>query len=464
MHASREELLAVVFALERENAEQQKTILAQGQIIKGFVARVQELEARIVELEAQIRQLEARLSKGGQKGMPGTKPESKDPAQPKKPRKRRPHGFARRRAVPDEQVFHAVERCPKCDVVLKGEAVKYRRQVIELPVVPVRVVEHVFIERQCPLCGARLVPKDALAGVVVGKQRLGANVVSLISTLREEGRLPVRVIQWYLKTFHRLPLSVGGIVGVVQGVAARGEKALSQTLERVRASPVVGADETGWREDGTNGYIWTFSTEKERYFVRRGRNKEVVDEVLGEEFSGVLVTDFYAAYNHYAGLHQRCWSHLLRDIHDLKQLYPDDEGLGRWAEDVHAVYVEAKAYSNPKGRERWRAKERFEQRLLPLCQPFVEDKGAAQRLLCKRISNFLSELFVFVAYPEVPSDNNGAERSLRHLVTSRKISGGTRSQKGSDTKMALASLFGTWRAQGINPFFACRKLLISSQI
>ena len=70
----------------------------------------------------------------------------------------------------------------------------------------------------------------------------------------------------------------------------------STVLERIRGSPVVHADETGWREDGVNGYVWTFSTPTDRYFVRRGRGKKVVDEVLGESFDGVLVSDFYAAY------------------------------------------------------------------------------------------------------------------------------------------------------------------------
>jgi transposase len=72
--------------------------------------------------------------------------------------------------------------------------------------------------------------------------------------------------------------------------------------------------------------------------------------------------------------------------------------------------------------------------------------------LCERVEHFLPELFVFVAYPGVPSDNNLAERSVRPLVIARKISGGTRSPKGSSTRMGLASLFGTWMAQGLNPF------------
>ena len=80
------------------------------------------------------------------------------------------------------------------------------------------------------------------------------------------------------------------------------------------------------------------------------------------------------------------------------------------------------------------------------------------------MENHIKELFVFVAHPGVPPDNNAAERSLRPVVTSRKISGGTRSSQGTDTKMTLASIFGSWRAQGLNTLIACRQLLASPQL
>ena len=83
--------------------------------------------------------------------------------------------------------------------------------------------------------------------MVLGQQRLGVNLLSLIATLREEGRLPIRSVQWYLDTVHQLRLSVGAIVSAI---------------------PVVHADETGWRQHGANGYVWTFSTPTERYFLR----------------------------------------------------------------------------------------------------------------------------------------------------------------------------------------------------
>ena len=429
-----------------------------------LLAVIAELKATVAQLQQRVVVLEGRLNTRGSFGMPGNKPPSRRPAPRKPARKRRPHGFARIRMAPTQRVEHAVEACPDCGTHLVGGWVQRTREVIEIPVVPVQVTEHVFVARNCPVCEGRRVPKVALGGVVVGQQRWGVNLVSLIVTLREEGRLPIRTIQWYLKMVHQLHLSVGGIVQVIHGAAQQAQLAVAEVLERIRASPVVQADETGWRQDGANGYVWTFSTPTERYFLRRGRDKGVVDEVLDESFGGVLVSDCYAAYNHYPGLKQRCWAHLLRDIHDLKVLYPDDAKLARWAGAIRKLYAEAKSLVHPEARQRRLARLQLERKLLARCRPFLDDPLAVQSKLCRRIERFIKELFIFVAEPAVPPDNNAAERSLRHLVTSRKISGGTRSDQGSRSKMTLASLFGTWRARGLNPLSECRRLLISPQV
>ncbi len=430
-----------------------------------LLALIAEQRAVIAQLQRRVEALGSRLNRRGSLGMPGNKPPSgQQPPEKKEPRKPRRHGFARKRMTPTRRVEHAVEFCPDCGTHLSGGWVQRTREVLELPVVPVEVTEHVLVARICPVCERRRVPQKVFQGVVLGHQRLGVNLVSLMVTLREEGRLPLRTIQWYLKTVHQLDLSVGAIVQAIHGVARQAQPSVRAILEQVRGSPVVQADETGWRQDGSNGYIWTFSTATERYFLRRGRDKGVVDEVLDSSFSGVLVSDFYAAYNHYPGLKQRCWAHLLRDIHDLKRLYPEDLGLAQWAQAVHQVYTQAKASVLPRAQPGHRVQLMLEEKLMALARPFLHDPLAVQAKLCRRMERFIKELFVFVSDPAVPPDNNAAERSLRHLVTSRKISGGTRSEPGTESKMALASLFGTWRARGQNPLLECRRLLASPQL
>lgn len=434
--ASREQLLAII-------AQQQAVIEA--------------LQRRVAALEEQLRRT------GGGGAMPGTKPATTRRQERKAQRKLRDQGFARQRLVPTEQVDHAVDHCPDCGTRLQGGWVQRTREVLEVPVAPLRVIQHRFIARVCPVCGKRRVPSAELGGVVVGKQRLGVGLVSLIATLQEAGRLPLRTVQWLLRTLYQLRLSVGGITAVLQLVARRGQGAMTALRERIRASPVVHADETGWREDGVNGYVWSFSTPSDRYFLRRGRGKGVVDEVLGDGFQGVLVSDFYAAYDHYAGLHQRCWAHLLREIHALNQLYPDNPSLAPWSTAVRRVFDRGKAVTGGP-RQRHQMQRQLSQELLATCHPFLNDPLAVQGKLCRRVQRYLGELLTFVGDPAVPADNNPAERSLRHLVTRRKISGGTRSSQGTDTAMTLASLFGTWRAQGLDPLLACRQLLISPQL
>ena len=106
----------------------------------------------------------------------------------------------------------------------------------------------------------------------MGKQRLGINVISLIAVLREEARLALRTIRWRLDTVHGLQLSLGAIVAATPQVAGQAQRVVADILEQVRGSPVVHADETGWRQDGHNGYVWTFSTPNRNCSDLRGSN------------------------------------------------------------------------------------------------------------------------------------------------------------------------------------------------
>jgi hypothetical protein len=456
--AARERDHAEIAALRTANERAQVEIAELRAEREASRAATEQLQARVRELEGKL----AKLKHGGPRGTPGHKPERPAAQSEPRARKRREQGAGRARGVPTRTEVHAAERCPDCGTELSGGSVKRRREVIELDPRPADVVEHVVVERRCPRCRRRVVPTLDLGEQVVGQQRLGLGLVALIATLREEGRLPVGMIQWYLATVHDLELSVGAIVAASRLVAARGGPAIERIRDRVRASPRVHADETGWRQNGKNGYIWTFSTPTERYFLYGGRDKGMVRRGLGDAFAGVLVTDFYKAYDHVRGPKQRCWAHLLRDAHQLRTQHPKDATVQTWVDDLHRLYLDAVAFVATATDARWPravAAQRLDARLLALAQRWVDDSAAPQQILCARIVRYLGELLTFVREPDVPPDNNAAERSLRHLVTSRKISGGSRSPEGTATKMALATLFGTWRAQGSNPYLACRQLL-----
>jgi transposase len=399
----------------------------------------------------------------------------KPEAEEKKPRKKREakHNHGRARAVPTQIIEHRIVTCPDCHLHLGGISLARVREVIDVPPPPpVEVIHHRIFQGWCAQCQKWHEAPVDLQEQVLGQGRLGVRLISLIATLRTVMRLPIRQIRDLLHILHGVQVSVGEIVEVLHRLVVHAQPVLDDLKTTVRASPAVQADETGWREDGLNGYIWSVCTPAVRYYeYHHSRAGAVVKQLIGEDFQGVLGSDFYAGYNIHAGLHQRCWVHFLRDVHGLKKTFPQDEALLLWAKHVKAVYDEAVAWvaqsldphltPHQQHQTRVRQQRVFEQQLWELCQPFVREE-VPQQTLCKRVESFLPELFVFVAIPGVPAHNNLAERSVRPLVIARKISGGTRSSKGSQTRMGLASLFGTWMAQGLNPFSQCLALLTQS--
>jgi transposase len=449
-----------VLMVDLEQASREELI----QLISQLLAQLQTLQERVKQLEAQ---LASSRGSGGSTPSPPIWVKPNRPTRKKKKRKPRSHGFARKLDPVTAHIEHAIEECPQCQVLLTGRRVMKTRRIIELPPVQAQVIEHRLIQRTCRRCQKRWAPDVDFASLAVGRQRFGISVQAEVALLREQCRLPFGVIRDYLKHRFGLRVSVGQLVALVRGVAERGKAAVAELKQQIRGSPVVNGDETSWREDGQNGYVWSFSTDRLRYFVyRKSRAASVVTEVLGEAFEGVVVSDFYGGYNAHLGLHQRCWVHLLRDIHELKQKHKKDQSLRRWAAKVKAIYERAKAYQGPKAKlapgeqlaERVRRQREFERELLKVCRPHLRKQRVHSRL-CERIERFLPELFVFVADARVPADNNAAERSVREVVVGRKISGGTRSERGSETKSILASLFGTWRLQGLDFYQSCWNLL-----
>ena len=406
---------------------------ANRDVLIGIIVRQQ---AVIEGLERRVAQLEGQSKSKGWGRMPGLKPKAdqkpgQKPGQPEKsgkePRKPRRHGFARQRMAPTQRVEHVVEECPGCGTRLSGGWTQRTREVIDLPQVPVQVTEHVYMARTCPLCQLCCVPPAQLEGVVLGKQRLGVNLVSLIAALREEARLPFRTIQWYLDTVHGLHLSLGALVDATRRVAAKAQTELAGIVERIRGSPVVHADETPLA--GGGGERLRVDARPPAILPAAGTGQGVVDEVLGEEFAGG-----WPALRRLPPL-QRCWAHLLRDIAEgpLPQR--------NWAEAARCLLWHSPILPNCP--------------LLALC-PFLDDSSGQGYAGAWRSTK---ELFVFVAHPEVPPDNNAAEEPAPAGDQPQDQRG--HALRAGQGTMALASIFGGGH---LNPLTSCRQLLASPQI
>jgi len=440
-------------------------------------AEVAELRQQVKDLEEALGQLESEMEDAraaierGKKGRPSwVKPNKPRREGSKKPRCKREGAAnkARRREEPTRVVEHGLERCPGCNYPLSRRKVAHVHQVVDIPPpTAVEVTEHRAIAGWCPRCAQWRAPRLELGEEVLGQGRLGVRVTSLIVYLRTALRLPFRQIQGYLKTQYQLHVGLGELVELLHRVRRAGQGQVDAIREAAQASPVMHVDETGWREDGQNGYVWTVSVPGEqglRYFVyERSRGQLVVKGLTGGRFKGVLCSDFLGSYNTYGGPHQRCWAHLLRALHELKEEHPEDQEVHAWAGAVRGLYdtgqAMAQSTSPPSERERLACYEGLVRGAVELGQRYALSKKHPCQALAKRLLRHQDELFQFVLYEQVSADNNLAERSLRPLVTARKISGGTRSPAGTATRMALASLVGTWMARGLNPFTECLALL-----
>jgi transposase len=360
------------------------------------------------------------------------------------------------------------EHCPDCNYRLSGASLAYTREVIELPPPqPVEVIEHQVIKRWCPCCGAWRSPRLDLQGQVLGQGRIGVRIASLVSYLRTTLRLPLRAIQSYLATIHSLRLSVGELVELTHDVRRQLQPQADQLKGQVQRSAVAHGDETGWRENGQNGWVWTFVTggpAAVRYFeYDPSRSHWVAQRILGADFRGWLVSDFYAAYNLIPGRHQRCWVHLLRDLHALKEAQATDPAALQWATAVRQLYVDAGTWlaehPAPLPAERLAQYTHLHTQACALGAQYALAQEHPCNALAKRLLRHQDELFPFVLIAGLPADNNLAERSLRPLVIMRKISGGSRSAEGTQTRLTLASLLHTWGARHLNPFVECLSAL-----
>jgi transposase len=275
--------------------------------LEEAIQRIDQLQATTAALQAENAALKQQLAElteqlaQAQQTQQQARPKVKGSVpkrEPKQRSKRDPqHNRGRKRQEPTRIELHACAACPDCGRTLSGGSVARSRQVIDLPPPqPVEVVKHRVIERYCVHCDAEKTPTLDLTGQVIGQSRIGVCVAALIAYLRTVLRLPIRRIQEYLATVHELDLSVGEITRLLHEVRDTLDADVQELKAQARASPIVHADETGWREDGQNGYIWAFSTPGDEtvrsYEYDPSRGGHVVRRILGGSFRGHLVSDF----------------------------------------------------------------------------------------------------------------------------------------------------------------------------
>ena len=220
--------------------------------------------------------------------------------------------------------------------------------------------------------------------------------------------------------------------------------------EFIKNSRVIGSDETSMRINKKNSYLWTFQNEKASYFrSNKSRGYEVIEEVIGQDFKGVWVSDRYNAQIKQDCAHQFCISHILRDCN-----YAIETDKTKFPMELKKILKKAirfkKRYGdeyNPNKRDIFREKERYKKRLADIFKqrPQKESKETLKlwnSLVCRQ-----KELLLFLEDKNIPADNNGSERALRNRVTKRKVSGCFRSSLGAYCNDILSSVIETAKKQ-----------------
>jgi hypothetical protein len=220
--------------------------------------------------------------------------------------------------------------------------------------------------------------------------------------------------------------------------------------KRIREAPVVYIDETTIRVDGSKYWIWAFTTEMDTLVViRHSRGKNVLREVLGKNFRGIIVCDGHRSYSNYTRNLQRCWAHILREAKFVAEKEQEAEGLSEALHRLYGRLVDAMAKGPP-----YRERLRLHRNALAALGYWLGMEYTAKRVVkfASKVKAAVKHLLTFVINPGVEPTNNRAERALREHVVIHKIIGTLRNEKGTGIHETVMSCLVTWRQQGQDPY------------
>jgi transposase len=433
--------------------------------IERLQRQLKEAKKKNAELEKENSKLKRDLeAKGLQEDKPAplSTPSAMQPAYIKPPRsrhRRKPgrkkgHPGARRPAPDkiDQTIEHTLSQCPKCGSTGLGKPCgKHSRIVEDIPPVQPTVTEHVIYEYYCSPCGTKV---EAPLTEALPNATLGLRLTLLSAYLHYALGMTTRNICTWLHTFCRFQVTPGGLILNWQRLAELLMPIYEQLAKAAKLSAVLNVDESGWRIGGRTAWIWCFTSKILAYYVLTpSRAGPVVKKVLGSLFNGILVTDFFGAYNRIkAFAKQKCVVHLLREIKQVslrnnsKEWKSFARRLKRLLHDALKLVITRDKISA----------STYEVRVANLHIRLAEIFGRSYRdkdceRLAKRLDKHSQELLVFLLHPDVPADNNHAERQMRFAVVMRKNSYGNRSQRGAQTQAILMSIFRTCHLRSIDP-------------
>src|SRR4051794_4478571 len=460
-------------------------VAAQERIIAQLQARIGEQDARIAEQDARIAELERQLAASSRNSSQPPSADGLDKPAPKSLRGRsgrKPGGqpgregrTLRQVAVPDEVIVHEPGGCADCGNALSVEgppARIIRRQVFDIPTISVRGVEHRLGARRCA-CGG-VTAAAGPAGVTAPVQ-YGPRAAAIAVYLCLGQHLPVERTAGLLAELFGTPMSVGTVAAWTSRAAAGLAPFTTAARAGLGKAELVHADETGLRVAGRLHWLHVASSARfTALCCHRRRGKEGIDAAgVLPGFTGTLAHDAFAPYASYpAAEHALCNAHLLRELIAVVDQHTAHPSAGAdmppgwcWAQQVIEALLALKAITDTGALPD--ADTLAGHRRLIVSAALIGASadatppgpvGRRHRALARRIHRRLQDYLRFATDPDVPFDNNPAERDIRMAKIKQKVSGGMRTLAGAQDFAAMRSYLATAAKHGRRPFDALTEL------
>lgn len=441
-----EQFKARINELEYENSSLKRDLKLFLQLNEELRTENKILKDKIVKLENKVTKLESELEKCKVKPNqpPGSIPDfEKENLQNRKnkPGQKVGHkGISRIKPTEIHKIQHYYAKCCQhCGSHNIDEKRKVRTKIITDLEFKVLNTQEFYHDVKCKNCGKETQPQSIHGN---SKSPFGKVLQTLIPYLRNVGGMTIRPIENLFKDFFKLDITDSSISNNELRISKEILGEYNNYLELVKKAEFSHKDETSYRINGQNHWIWVFdSIENVFYRLDKTRSKKVIQEDFGLNTKQISINDCYAGYNIFEK-QQICWAHLIREAkaHSLKENASSNEK--RFYLNLRKIYNDAKDFvaKDPPLEKRQEERVKLENKL---CELMLSLKNKTEFLerICNRLNNRLMHCFLFVEVKGLPSTNNQAERSLRPFVIHRKASFGSKSVSGAEAKVMFKTLF-----------------------
>jgi len=297
---------------------------------------------------------------------------------------------------------------------------------------------------QCNNCHIKFLARDNQTPL---QGKFGINLMVLVIFLKFIVRGVLRKTSSFLEASFALKLAPASVQAIIERAAQAGEKEYTTLKQKIREAKLLYIDETSFSVLGKNWWVWAFRSDTDLLLViRNSRGNNVLEEILGKAYAGIVVCDCWRAYDFLSNaILQRCWAHLLRKSKELESL------AGRNFHKKLSKLFDRIVRFNSKERTDKTRQKKYTQMAVKM-QKLIAYYSQYEECLAvtKYIGFHIDSWFTCIKIAGVQPTNNYAEQAIRETVLVRKIIGAFRSEKGTKTYETLASLLATWHYQKLD--------------